>query len=331
MNVPIVIVGCTASGKSDLAEALAETLKGPDGSPATLLAVDSMQVYRGMDIGTAKPDRATRERIPHAMIDVADPWESYSAARFAAKARPILESHLKESRPLILIGGTILYLRALLEGMFEGPSANAEIRAELEAEANRAGGGGVQGLHARLAEVDALAASRIHPNDLRRIVRALEVYRITGQPISALQTQWSFEHPAVRAVHIGVGREKDILNRRINARVRAMMAAGLLDEVKRLAALPEGLSKEAASGVGYRQILDYLEARMPLDEAIEQIKIQTRHLAKLQRTWLKRFSGISWLQAGEAQNGRDLLPAALEIIAAAERGPVADHPTIEES
>ncbi|MEI8194979.1 MAG: tRNA (adenosine(37)-N6)-dimethylallyltransferase MiaA [Phycisphaerae bacterium] len=306
MNVPLVIVGCTASGKSDLAEALAEQ-RG-----ATIMAVDSMQVYRGLDIGTAKPDAATRARIPHAMIDVADPWESYSAARFAAAARPILDEHLAAGRPLILIGGTILYLRALLEGLFEGPSASPEIRAELEAEAQRLG---VPALHAQLAVVDPLAAERIHPNDLRRIVRALEVQRITGAPISTLQTQWNLEHPAVPVFYIGVGRERDALNRRINARVRAMLAGGLLEEVKGLVAPGgRGLSKEAASGVGYRQLLDHLEGRLSLEEAVEQIKIQTRHLAKLQRTWLKRFSGVSWLEADENQSGRDLLPAAEQLL-----------------
>lgn len=310
MHIPLVIVGCTASGKSDLAEALAEHLG------ATIMAVDSMQVYRGLDIGTAKPDTATRARIPHAMIDVAEPWESYSAARFAAAARPILDEHLAAGRPLILIGGTILYLRALLEGLFEGPSASPEIRAELEAQAQRLG---VPALHAQLAAVDPLAAERIHPNDLRRIVRALEVQRLTGSPISTLQTQWNLDHPAVPVSYIGVGRARDALNRRINARVRAMMAAGLLEEVQGLVAAGQTdggkkLRKEAASGVGYRQLLDHLEGRLPLDEAIEQIKIQTRHLAKLQRTWLKRFAGIQWLEAQETQSGRDLLPEALKLL-----------------
>ncbi len=295
MAEPIVIVGCTASGKSDLAEAAAARLG------ATIMAVDSMQVYRGMDIGTAKPDAATRARIPHVMIDVAEPWESYSAARFAAEARPILEQHQRENRPIVLVGGTILYLRALLEGLFEGPSADPAVRAALQAEADR---GGVPALHARLAEIDALAASRIHPNDLRRIVRALEVHQLTGRRISDLQTQWNRDHPAIGARFIGVRRDKEALNRRINARVKAMLAAGLLDEVRRLAAEPRGFSEEAASAVGYRQLLDHLAGKCTLDEAVEEVKIQTRHLAKLQRTWLKRFHGIVWLGAGRRAERR---------------------------
>jgi tRNA dimethylallyltransferase len=301
LHQPLVVVGCTASGKSDLAEALAAKMN------AALMAVDSMQVYRGMDVGTAKPSPETLARIPHLMIDVADPWESYSAARFAGEARPYLEK--KSERPIILIGGTIFYLRALLEGLFEGPSADAEIRAELEAEAARTS---TQKLHARLATIDPLAATRIHANDLRRIVRALEVYKITGTPITELQTQWNREHPAINARIIGIRREKESLNRRINARVKGMIDAGLIDEVRRLAADPRGFSQEASSAVGYRQILDHFEGKLALDEAIEEVKIQTRHLAKMQRTWLKRFPNITWLDAAEDQSGGDLLEPAMQ-------------------
>lgn len=303
---PIVILGCTASGKSSLAEALAERLD------YRLMAVDSMQVYRGMDIGTAKPDAATRARIRYAMLDVADPWESYSAARFAAEARPMLEHpDPADPRPYILVGGTILYLRALLEGLFEGPSAQPEIRARLNAEAEKIGS---QKLHERLVQIDALAASRIHPNDLRRIVRALEVFEVTGQRISDLQTQWNREHPAIDATFIAIDRERDALNRRINARVKAMLAAGLEEEVRRLAADPRGFSKEASDGVGYRQLLDHFAGKLTLDEAIEQIKISTRHLAKLQRTWLKRFPNIRWIKAEDHQDGADLASAAEAMI-----------------
>ncbi len=303
---PIVILGCTASGKSSLAEALALKLN------CRLMAVDSMQVYRGMNIGTAKPDDATRARISYSMLDVADPWESYSAARFSAEARPMLEKpDPADPRPFILVGGTILYLRALLEGLFEGPSAQPEIRARLNAEAEQ---GGPQKLHDRLATIDELAASRIHPNDLRRIVRALEVYEVTGQRISDLQTQWNRDHPAIDATFIAIDREREALNRRINARVKAMMAAGLIEEVRKLAADPRGFSKEASDGVGYRQLLDYFAHTCSLDEATEQIKISTRHLAKLQRTWLKRFPNVHWLRAEDHQDGADLVDAAEKII-----------------
>ncbi len=264
---PIVILGCTASGKSDFAESLAAETR------AEILVVDSMQVYRGMDIGTAKPDAATRGRIPHHMIDVAEPWESYSAARFVADARKILEAKRESGTPLILVAGTFLYLRALVEGLFEGPSADETIRAELRERAQREG---THGLHAELAAIDPAAARRIHANDLRRIIRALEVHRLTGTPISMLQTQWSQTHPGMDVTYIGIRWEKEALSRRINVRVKNMIAAGLVDEVDRLRKAERGFSEEAAAAVGYRQLLDHFAGRCSLEEAVEQIKIQTR-------------------------------------------------------
>jgi len=308
LNKPIVIVGCTASGKSDLGESLAEKLRG------TIMVVDSMQVYRGMDIGTAKPDAATRARIPHLMIDVADPWESYSAARFVSEAQPHLNAEKKNGR-LILIAGTFLYLRALMEGLFEGPSADEAIRQELNQRAEREG---TDALHAELASVDAAAATRIHPNDLRRIVRALEVYRLTGTPISTLQTQWTEAHPATDAVYIGIRWEKEALSRRINARVKKMIELGLVEEVDRLRQSEKGFSEEAAAAVGYRQLLDYFVRKCSLEEAVEQIKIQTRYLAKMQRTWLKRWpppqANVHWLDAAEGMQGDNLVGQAMDIL-----------------
>jgi tRNA dimethylallyltransferase len=321
---PVVILGCTASGKSDLAEALAERLY-PDRGAAWVMAVDSMQVYRGMDIGTAKPDVPTRARIPYLMLDMADPWEPYSAARFVADARPLLDrwrakeplTAISGHRPLILVAGTILYLRSLIEGLFEGPGADDALRAELN---ERARVEGTLMLHAELARVDPPAAARIHPNDLRRIVRALEVYRLTGTPISTLQTQWADAHPALDAVYIGIRREKEYLNRRINARVKKMVELGLVEEVDRLRNDPRGFSDEAASAVGYRQLLDHFARRCSLEEAIEQIKIQTRYLAKMQRTWLKRWpppSQVHWLDAPEGTDGADLVDNAMAVLQSA--------------
>jgi len=321
MPKPIVILGCTASGKSDLAEAIAQRLgekkRGGIGAPATVMAVDSMQVYRGMDIGTAKPAAEIRARIPYLMLDRADPWDAYSAARFVAEARPLVEDAARAHKPLVIVAGTILYLRSLIDGMFEGPGADEAIRAELHARAERAGAGGSPALHAELAKVDAAAAARIHPNDVRRIVRALEVYRLTGTPISVLQTQWSAEHPAVDALFLGIQREKDALSRRINARVKKMIDAGLVEEVRRLSHDPRGFSEEAASGVGYKQLRAYLAGQGTLDDAIEQIKIQTRYLAKMQRTWMKRWpppSRVCWLTAADGVEGADLVDAALRVI-----------------
>jgi tRNA dimethylallyltransferase len=318
MSDPIVVLGCTASGKSDLAEELAVRMGEVQGrAPLQVMAVDSMQVYRGMDVGTAKPEGAVRARIPYLMLDMVDPWEPYSAARFVAEARPHVEQGEREgARPVILVAGTMLYLRSLLEGLFEGPGADEAIRAELH---ERAKVEGTIMLHAELMRIDPEAARRIHPNDLRRIVRALEVFRLTGSPISTLQTQWAAAHPARRARFIGIRREKEVLNRRINARVKKMVERGLIEEVDRLARDPRGFSEEAASGVGYRQLLDHFARRCSLEEAIEQIKIQTRYLAKMQRTWMKRWpppAQVRWLDAAEGVEGAELVEAALEVLGA---------------
>ena len=297
VNSPLIILGCTASGKSELAECLAERWHGPTGRPAAIMAIDSMQVYRGMDIGTAKPSPAIRSRIRHEMIDVVNPEESFSAARFAQMARPIMDSYQSSRTPLILVAGTILYLRALLEGLFEGPPADVQIRAQL-AEFAAHNSGPV--LHQELTRVDPVSAARIHPGDQRRIIRALEVFKLTGQTISDLQTQWKSQQPAIHACMIGIVREKPDLNARINRRVKAMMDQGLVEEVRQLAGAPRGLSDQAAQAVGYREILDFLAGRRTLPDAVEQIKINTRRLAKLQRTWLKRFANVRWIPADDS-------------------------------
>ena len=311
MEKLLVIVGCTAAGKSELAEALATRWTHTDGQPATIMAVDSMQVYRGMDIGTAKPAASAQKRIPHTMIDVADPWQSFSAARFAAMAEPIMQRHRAENRPLILVAGTVLYLRAILEGLFEGPPANPEIRQALAAQAEK---NGSAELHRQLAQVDPVAAQRIHPNDLRRIIRALEVFQLTGYGISTLQTQWQAGRPRLDYRIIGVARDKTDLNRRINQRVGLMMDCGLLNEVRALIDNPQGLSMQAGEAVGYKQIIEYLAGSLPLDDAMEQIKIQTRHLAKLQRTWLKRFDGVTWFNTQAGQPATELVGPVSEAL-----------------
>ena len=300
MPKPIVILGCTAAGKSDLAEGIAQRLG------AEVLAVDSMQVYRGMDIGTAKPSAETRARISYLMLDLCDPWEVFSAAKFVETARPIVEDRVRSGKPLVIVAGTILYLRSLIEGLFEGPGRRNNPRRARR----RAAAEGTAPLHVELAKIDPIAATRIHPNDQRRIIRALEVFRLTGTPISTLQTQWSAAHPPTPPSTppiLASKRDKDLLNRRINARVKKMLEAGLVEEVRRLAGDPRGFSEEASSGVGYRQLLDYFAGKCTLEEAIELIKIQTRYLAKMQRTWLKRWpppGAVRWLPAAENEEGR---------------------------
>ncbi len=300
-----VIVGCTAAGKSDLAEAIAARCD------ARLLAVDSMQVYRGMDIGTAKPTAEVRRELRYHGLDLADPSEAFSAAEFVAHARPLLADIDVEDGRVLLVAGTILYLKALTEGLFEGPPADEKIRTRLRAEAE-AKGSAV--LHARLATLDPKAAEKIHPNDLRRIERALEVIELTGRPISAMQTQFGKVRQEYKLTIIGVRRDRDDLAERISRRVDAMMSAGLLDEVRRLAADPRGLGEQASAAVGYAELLAHLRGELSLEEAMERIRINTRHLAKHQRTWLRRFEPIHWLDAGADQSSADLLDAAMALL-----------------
>jgi len=194
-------------------------------------------------------------------------------------------------RPIIAVGGTSLYIRALLEGLFDGPPADPQIRQELK---QRADNLGCQELHKELASIDKEAAQRIHANDLKRIVRALEVYKLTGKPISSFQQQFRSGHYRYPWTLIGLKRDKEDANHRINIRVKKMIEQGLVDEVKKLLADPQGLSAQAAQAVGYAEIISYIEGKYSLDEAFEQIKINTRRLAKAQRTWFRSFSDVNW-------------------------------------
>ena len=282
----VAVLGCTASGKSALAEAIAFEFHRMHQRMPTIMAVDSMQVYRGMDIGTSKPSPATRQQIPHVMIDVVDPSDSYSAAEFRDAASPIIADHQQRQHPLILVVGTILYFKALTEGLFAGPSADASVRDELNRIADQ---NGTTALHKRLLLIDPVAAERIHPNDRRRLIRALEVHQITGKPISELQQQWLTDRPKIDFPLILVDRPRDETSQRINQRVGQMLKDGLPDEVKRLTAHPGGLSMQASQAVGYKEMIEFFNRTCSLDDAVERIKINTRHLAKLQRTWLRRY------------------------------------------
>jgi tRNA dimethylallyltransferase len=304
----IAILGCTASGKGTLARALATELGGE------IVSVDSMKVYRGMDIGTAKPTPEQRAAVPHHLIDVADPWESFSAARFVELAdRAVSEIHAR-GRPAIAVGGTVLYFKCFYEGMFAGPSADPAFRAEIRARAEREG---LDALHAELARVDPEAAARIHRNDLRRIERALEVYRLTGRPISALQQQWdrdSIRRPDWGWRLVGLHHEKAAASQRINERVRRMLAAGLIEEARRIWSDPRGISDQARRAVGYAELFDHFSGEMSEDDAIERIKINTRRLAKQQRTWLRRLQSVHWIDTSDCDNQASILSVAMALL-----------------
>lgn len=259
---------------------------------AEILSVDSMQVYRRMDIGTAKPTPDELARAPHHLIDVAEPSEAFSVARFVELADAAIADMRSRGKRVLAVAGTPLYLMGLMYGMFEGPAADDAFRTALR---KRADLEGIAALHAELAHVDPEAAERIHPNDLKRIERALEVWHLTGTPLSTQQQQWSAESMRYPATVVGIRREKEDNSRRINARVRSMIDAGLVEEVRALLASPEGMSHPSRQAVGYAEIIEYLEGRCTLEEAVEQIKIHTRRLAKHQRTWFRKFPQARWI------------------------------------
>jgi tRNA dimethylallyltransferase len=297
----LILTGPTACGKSALALELAERLG------AEVVALDSMTVYRGMDVGTAKPTAAERDRVPHHLIDVLDPWESLTVAWWLARAEDACRDIAARGKRPLFVGGTPFYLKALLHGLFPGPPGDETLRRALEAEAER---GGVAALHARLAAVDPKTAARLHPNDVRRVVRALEVHALTGKPISDWQQTWDTpafaDSPAaapppaaIPAVVLELPR--DVLYDRINRRVDTMLAAGWLDEVRRLRALPRPLSREARQALGYRELLAHLDGTGPAwDETVELIRTHTRQFAKRQLTWLRHLPTLVPVAAGAA-------------------------------
>ena len=279
----LVLIGPTASGKSALAMALAQQIG------AEILSVDSMQIYRGMDIGTAKPTREEQTRVKHHLIDIAEPNQTFAVSKFVELADVVIANAQARACPLIATGGTPMYYKALFEGLFEGPGANAAVRESLAANTN-------EQLHARLSQVDSEAAARIHLNDRKRLIRALEVFELTGKPISSMQNEWQGGMQRHPAIWFGLDWEKEALNRRINARVKQMIADGWLDETRALLDRYGELSKTASEATGYHELIEHIRGRMSLEDAIEQIKIATRQLARRQMKWFRRFPNVTWLK-----------------------------------
>ena len=302
----ILILGVTGSGKSRLAFDLAESMG------AEIISIDSMKVYRRMDIGTAKPPKAARERIKYHLIDVIEPSNSFSVGLFLELAYAAIKQIESSNKPIIAVGGTALYIKALLYGLFEGPGTDKQIRARLGQQAEDKG---LEYLYQELKKLDSIAASRIHPNDRKRIVRALEVYEITGEPISSLQQQFEAEKPIHNWNIIGLRREKAVENKQINARVKKMIDAGLVDEVKSLLAEDKPLSQQARCAIGYAEIIEYLDGRINLEDAIELIKRNTRRLAKNQRTWFKTFKNVNWVDIEEDKSPEEISGQVKNLIA----------------
>ena len=304
INKPVIcLMGATATGKTDLAVKLAERL------PCDLISVDSALIYRGMDIGTAKPDAELLARAPHRLIDIRDPSESYSAAEFRADALAEIDAIHAAGRIPLLVGGTMLYFKALLEGLATLPQADPGVRARLLAEAER---DGWAVLHKRLVEVDPVSAQRIHPNDPQRLQRALEVYEVSGRTLTELwqeqqQAQLPFT-PLQLSVEVA---DRKLLHRRIEQRFHAMIDAGFEQEVCGLFQRGDlDPTMPSIRCVGYRQMWSYLEDEIDFDTMIERGIIATRQLAKRQMTWLRSWPGLGRIDACSA----DITGNALKLI-----------------
>ena len=283
----IFLAGPTACGKTAVGLCLAEMLN------AEIISLDSMQLWRELDIGTAKPTPDERARVPHHLIDVVDPSDWFNVGQYVELASQAAREIIGRGRVPLFVGGTGLYLKMLITGLFKGPSADWELRDRLKGIAAEHG---TEHLHAQLRAVDPVAAGRIHPNDLRRIIRALEVHEKSGRPISELQQEWQGEHAEESPPMFGLNRGRLDLHCRINRRVDQMLAQGFLDEVRRLAERPGGLGRAAAQALGYKELLAHLRGELPLDEAVELIKRNTRHFAKRQMTWFRAFPQIVWIE-----------------------------------
>ncbi len=273
------LAGPTASGKSAAGCELASLLN------AEIIALDSMSLYRGMDVGTAKPDAAAQERVPHHLIDILDPHEEFSLAEYVAAAEAAAREIVERGRVPLFVGGTGLYLRGVLRGVFEGPAADWELRRELEALAHSEGN---EALHARLARIDPQLAARLPVADVRRVIRGIEVFERTGIPLSVQQRQEPL--PTDRRPHVyWLHPPRAWLHERINRRVVEMFAAGLVAEVQALLARKSGLGKTARQALGYKEVINHLEMGVPLDETVALIQTRTRQFAKRQHTWFKNL------------------------------------------
>jgi len=290
-----VITGPTATGKSRIALDLAHRLEDAGMKPL-VVSMDSMQVYKHMDVGTDKLMPGEREGVPHHLIDVVEPDRTFSAAEFAKRAGPIIDG-AGDDEAVIVAGGTGFYLKALLEGLFPGPEAHADIRERLERDAAELG---LDALHKRLSDADPRSGKRIHPADRVRIIRALEVLEVTGEPMSVHFDRQEEREPRYDALIIGLQREREEMYGRIDGRVDEMMEAGLVDEVERLREMGYGPELPSQHAIGYRQVHRMLDRRASREEAVELIKKETRRFAKRQITWFRKQQGLRWMPAEEA-------------------------------
>ena len=288
MNRVLVILGPTGVGKTQISLGLADILDGE------VVSFDSRQVYKYMDIGTAKPTKMEVKKVAHHLIDIVYPDEKFTAAVYGRKAREAIKEIIKRGKQPIVVGGSGLYLKALIKGFFEGPKGDEKLRARLKEEESKFG---PHYLFEKLKEIDPKAAQRVHPHDSVRIIRALEVYELTGKPITSLQEKGDYEPFEMDFIKVGLTLDRKKLYERIDQRVEKMISEGFLDEVKELKEKGYSSKLKAFKTVGYQELFSYLEGKIDFPSAVERIKLNTRHYAKRQLTWFRKDKEIRWLDA----------------------------------
>jgi tRNA dimethylallyltransferase len=291
------LTGATAVGKTAVGIALAERLG------AEIISLDSMTIYRGMDIGTAKPPRELRERVPHHLIDIVDPSDDFSVAQYVDAAGAVVDQIRARGNEPLFVGGTPLYLKSLLRGLFDGPPADWALRNEIEQELEHVG---QEALYDRLTQIDPVAASHIHPHDTRRLIRALEVFRATGEPISHQQLEFEDGRPAEECRVFVLRRRREELHKRIADRVEAMVAEGLVNEVRGLIMSGRELGRTARQAVGYREALSLLAGEYDATEMAARITYRTRRFAKRQGTWFRSLSECRYVDVAGDPNADDM-------------------------
>ena len=288
----VVIVGPTAVGKSRIAVEVAKAFE------TDVLTADSRQVYRGMDVGTDKPASEERQAVPHRLIDLVDPDESFNAGLYRRRAIDEIERLYRDCRLPLIVGGTGLYVRTLLKGLCDAPQADPIMREALRQEAEDQG---YDRLYARLVDVDPVIAARLHPRDESKVIRALEVYQLSGRRMSEFQQEHGFAERPFATLMIGLNRDRDMLYRRIEGRIDWQLAHGLIEETKQL--LAQGYQRDSAAmkGLGYRQVAEHLAGEYDAAEMVRRFKRDTRHFSKRQMTWFRKEPGIQWLMIEESE------------------------------
>lgn len=291
------LTGATASGKTSTSIELAKLLD------AEIISLDSMSIYRGMDIGTAKPSAEVRSLVPHHMIDILDPIQAFSVSQYREQAHKKIAEIRSRGKEVLFVGGTALYLKSLLRGLFGGPPADWEFRKQIEEELKDVDD---ELLYKRMADIDPVAASKIHPNDRRRIIRALEVYKTTGQPISHFQMEFADAKSADQCRVFTMRHERGILHQRIEQRVGEMFDEGLVDEVSKLVEKWNELGHTAGQAVGYREVIEHLQGQRELDETKEKVLVRTRRFARHQETWFRGLEECRMIDLDAEWNPQEL-------------------------